>query len=86
MQFRGSNATGSDFGQYDRYVLDTLQPALEFDVTSASIPVWSNNTATDTAHPSRTIYEKGASLIRMMQAFITEETLIVGLRNYLEMQ
>jgi aminopeptidase N len=84
MQFLGSAATGSDFGQLDRYVLDVLQPAMDFDVTSSSIPVWSNTTDQNIDHPARTIYEKGASLIRMMQGFLSEATLISGLRKYLD--
>jgi aminopeptidase N len=38
MQFIGSTATGSNFGQLDRYVLDTIQLAMDYDVTTNSVP------------------------------------------------
>jgi len=84
MQFIGSTATGSDFGQIDRYTIDVIQLAMDFDVTANSVPVHSDVTDQVVNQPSRIIYEKAAALIRMMQGFLSEDTLIKGLKNYLK--
>jgi aminopeptidase N len=86
MQFVGSTGSESEFQQIDRYLLDGLQLAMDFDVTPNSEPVRSNVTDVVVSQPSRIIYEKAGALIRMMQGFLTEDTLIKGLRNYLKAQ
>jgi len=86
MQFIGSNASGTDFGQIDRYTIDVIQLAMDYDVTSATEPVHSSVTDVVVDQASRIAYEKAAALIRMMQSFLTEQTLITGLQKYLKKQ
>jgi aminopeptidase N len=80
----GANATDKDFGAMDRYPIDKIQIAMEVDAGPTTAPIRTNITDQLSSTPSRIIYEKGASLIRMMQGFLGEDTFIKGIRNYLD--
>jgi aminopeptidase N len=86
LQFIGANSSLTQSGVMDRYTIDVIQLAMAFDAGPNTEPVRSNVTDEITNQNSRIIYEKGASLLRMMQGFLTEETLIAALRNYLDKQ
>lgn len=86
MQFIAANHSGEDFRSLDRYVIDATQVAMAYDESDSTEPVRSNVTDRVVNIASRVIYEKAASLIRMMQSFLTEETLIKALRVYLKRQ
>ncbi|ODM93469.1 Thyrotropin-releasing hormone-degrading ectoenzyme, partial [Orchesella cincta] len=84
LQFIGANFSGGDFRSLDRYVIDVTQLAMAYDELDTTEPVHSNITHRVVDQASRVVYEKAAGLIRMMQSFLTEETLIKGLRTYLK--
>lgn len=84
MQFLGANAALSRHGVLDRYTIDVIQLAMDFDAGPTTEPVRSNVTDVVTNQATRIVYEKAGALIRMMQGFLTEETLIKGLRVYLD--
>jgi len=84
MELLGSAATGFDVDALERYTVDKIQAAMAFDVGPSSQPVRSNDTDSLSSSPSTIIYQKGASLIRMMQGFLTEQTFIGAIRNYLD--
>ncbi|CAL8096507.1 unnamed protein product [Orchesella dallaii] len=83
-QFIGANYSGGDFRSLDRYVIDVTQLAMAYDESVNTEPVHSSITHRVVDQASRVVYEKAAGLLRMMQSFLTEETLIKGLRNYLK--
>ena len=64
--------------------LGSLQNALNVDAGPQSTPVHMENEEDVVNAPGAIIYDKGSCLIRMMQGFLTEETLIHGLQNYLK--
>jgi len=84
MQFFGSTGSEVGYEEHDRYILDGLQLALDFDATSASVPVHSSDFDIVVNQPSRIIYEKAGALIRMMQSFLTEPTFQKALQVYLK--
>ena len=72
-------------GILDRFVLESVQPALGYDALTSSHPI-----SIPVNHPNeiseifdRISYGKGASIIRMMDKFLTTETFRQGLTNYL---
>ncbi|XP_021959607.1 endoplasmic reticulum aminopeptidase 2 isoform X2 [Folsomia candida] len=83
MELLAENATGFDVEAMDRYPLDKFQVAMAYDVGPNTGPVHHNDTTIVNSQPSTIIYQKAASLIRMMQGFLSEETFIAGIRNYL---
>ncbi|CAL8114162.1 unnamed protein product [Orchesella dallaii] len=81
----GVQMTYPEFDPWDRFINDVYQVAMEADSTSATHPV-ANEPATiaDIGGIYDDIaYEKGASLIKMMQSFLTENVVQTGLRRYL---
>ena len=83
LQFLGAEDAEPQLEPMNRVVIDTIQLAMENDILPASHPIsgsWIDDIQTQN---SRIIYEKGASLIRMMQGFLGEETLLAGLKTYL---
>lgn len=85
-QFIAANHSGEDFRSLDRYVIDVTQLSMAYDESENTEPVHSNVTDRIVNQAARIVYEKAAGLIRMMQSFLTEETLIKGLRAYLKKQ
>ncbi|OXA63021.1 Aminopeptidase N [Folsomia candida] len=79
-----ASATGSDFDAMNRYPIDKIQLAMDFDAGATTQPIRSNVTDELGGIPSRIIYEKAASIIRMMQSFLGEATFIAAIRNYLD--
>jgi len=86
MMHVAANHSGEDFRSLDRYVVDVVQIAMAYDEQDTTEPVHSNVTDRVVGQASRIIYEKAAALIRMMQSFLTEDTLMKGIRNYLKRQ
>lgn len=86
MQFVGAEHSGEDFGSLQRQVIDTIQLAMDFDVTAAAVPVWSEVVDQVVVLPTRSAYEKPGALLRMIQGFLTENTFIRGLQEYLKAQ
>ncbi len=84
MQFIGASQALTQHGIMDRYTIDVTILAMDFDAGSTTEPVRNGVTDQVTNQNSRIIYEKAAALIRMMQFFLTEDTLIKGLRVYLD--
>jgi len=84
----GDEASDDYFGSKERMVLDTVQLAMEADVGTNTHAVRGDSTTEIQSQNSRIIYEKGASLIRMMEAFLNNgttkpTTLQTGLHQYL---
>ncbi len=84
LQFLGVESAEPQLEAKNRMVVDTVQLAMENDILPTSHPISGSWTGDIQTQNSRIIYEKGASLIRMMQAFLTEPTLLAGLKSYLE--
>lgn len=84
MQFLGANVALPQHDILNRYTIDVIQLAMDFDAGPTTEPVRSNVTDQVNNQPSRVIYEKAGALIRMMQGFLTEATLIKGLQTYLD--
>ena len=84
MQFHGANAAAPQFEPMQRVTIDTLQRALDFDAGPEAVPVHMTDEINVVGAPSRIIYDKGSSIIRMMNAFLTKGTLLAGLRQYLK--
>ena len=84
MQFHGSNFSAEYFYPLLRVNTDTLQNALNFDAGTGSAPIYWDNEEDVLNAPGAIIYDKGASVIRMMQGFLTDQTLITGLKKYLK--
>jgi aminopeptidase N len=67
-----------------RVTIETTQRALDFDGLSTSVPVHAADEENVDIPPGPIVADKGAALIRMMNAFLTKDTLLNGLRNYLK--
>jgi aminopeptidase N len=86
-----SNTAVQDIGLEDMLPLDTLvtdsvQRAMQYDVTNATHPIhYSVETPTEIRIMFDTItYSKGASIVRMMNAMLTEPVMRTGLTDYLK--
>jgi hypothetical protein len=84
MQFYGSNASAPEFAPMQRVTIDTTQRALDFDAGTGAVPIHFTDFENAATPPSAIVYDKGASIIRMMNAFLTKDTLINGLQQYLK--
>ncbi|KAL7638669.1 UNVERIFIED_CONTAM: hypothetical protein RMT77_011241 [Armadillidium vulgare] len=84
MEYRGCNSVEPDFGILDYFLLEDFQKAMKVDMLSTAHPLTNNIT---TPGQIQTIYDtiaysKGASVIRMMNGFLTEETFRKGASHY----
>lgn len=85
MGYVGLDAAEPTYGVMDQFVTDYLHPVLVVDSLQSSHPI-----NVEVNHPDEISevfdfisYRKGASIIRMMQNFLTEATFRRGLTNYL---
>jgi aminopeptidase 2 len=85
MSPHGTNSAAPEFEPFKTSV-GSLQNALQVDAGPESTPVHMDNEEDVVGAPGAIIYDKGSCLIRMMQGFLTEETLIGGLRKYLKVK
>jgi aminopeptidase N len=82
--FVGANSTVPEFVPFERTGMDASQLGLEFDGGLGAVPIRPSDDTVLYIPPSQIVYQKGSSLIRMMQCFLTEDTLQAGLRTYLK--
>lgn len=76
-----------EYGLNDWVVVDSIQYAMQADVRGTTHPIHYSNLSTpaETRFGFDTIsYDKGASLLRMANAFLTEPLLMQGLKTYLD--
>ncbi|KAK7063250.1 hypothetical protein SK128_000615 [Halocaridina rubra] len=85
MGYIGFNYAEPTWGLLDQFVMDYIHPVLVLDSLHSSHPI-----SVEVDHPDEISeifdvisYRKGASIIRMMQHFLTESTYKKGLTNYL---
>jgi len=82
-QFIAANAIVPEFSPLERTGIDASWAGLEFDGGLGAVPIRSDDETQLYIPPSQIIYQKGSSIIRMMQGFLTEGTLQGGLQDYL---
>nr|XP_045613537.1 aminopeptidase N-like [Procambarus clarkii] len=85
MGYVGLNAAEPTWGLMDQFVTDSLYTALKLDSLQSSHPI-----SVPVNHPDEISqifdaisYKKGASIIRMMQHFLSERTFRKGVTSYL---
>lgn len=81
VSYWGMNATDPEYEPLDWIVPDSYQPGMDYDATANSQPIHH-----DGSNPSRIIYQKAGSVIRMMSNILTEGTFTRGLVRYLTAQ
>jgi aminopeptidase N len=72
-----------EFNAIERLVTSDIQPALEFDAGSGSVPIHGPNSTHFVENPSAINYNKGAALVNMMRSFMTEEVFKKACNYYL---
>lgn len=72
--------------QPEQFLVNAIQPVMKFDSTLASHPIVQtvNSPAQITELFDTISYEKGASIIRMLENFIGEEKFETAVTNYLK--
>eukprot|EP00092_Neocalanus_flemingeri_P064412 GFUD01078167.1.p1 GENE.GFUD01078167.1~~GFUD01078167.1.p1 ORF type:complete len:930 (-),score=265.24 GFUD01078167.1:347-3136(-) len=85
VQYLGMEAIQPELKRLEQFVVIELQEVLKIDALSSSHPI-----SIPVKHPDEIneifdsiSYKKGASIIRMMDKFLTEDTFRQGLTNYL---
>eukprot|EP00057_Strongylocentrotus_purpuratus_P032925 XP_789392.3 PREDICTED: aminopeptidase N [Strongylocentrotus purpuratus] len=86
VEYLGTDDAEPDWGMTDQFVSADLQTALDADALITSRPIIVDvETPDDINQQFDTIsYNKGASILRMLQNFLGEETFKKGLANYLD--
>ncbi|XP_041462436.1 aminopeptidase N-like [Lytechinus variegatus] len=86
VEYLGADAAEPDWGMTDQFVAADFQTALDADALITSRPIIVDvETPDDINQQFDTIsYNKGASILRMLQNFLGEETFKKGLANYLK--
>lgn len=86
MEYLGVEAVEPEMKMLDQFVIKDLQGAMRMDALESSHPI-----SVDVNHPDEISemfdsisYLKGASIIRMMNHFLGEQTFRKGLSNYLK--
>ncbi|XP_058801112.1 endoplasmic reticulum aminopeptidase 2-like isoform X2 [Phymastichus coffea] len=84
-EYKGVSFISPEWSMMDQFILDKIQPALDLDALASSHPI-----SVQVKDPSEiesifdTIsYNKGASILYMLEGFLTEDILKVGLNDYL---
>ncbi|KAL7295649.1 hypothetical protein TKK_0011007 [Trichogramma kaykai] len=84
-EYKGVNFISPEWSMMDQFILDKIQPALDLDGLASSHPI-----STQVKDPSEiesifdTIsYNKGASILYMLEGFLNEDVLKAGLNDYL---
>jgi aminopeptidase N len=70
-------------------LVNSIQPAMQMDVSATTHPISPdrelvNNETDISALFSTIVYNKGASIIRMANAFLQDDNLLFGLQEYLD--
>ncbi|XP_065171001.1 glutamyl aminopeptidase-like isoform X3 [Atheta coriaria] len=86
IEYKGVDAAHPDWKMLDQFVLDDLHNVLKLDATLASHPIVQQATTPDeiTSLFDTISYSKGASILRMMENSISNETFQQGVTNYLK--
>ncbi|XP_035702166.1 aminopeptidase N isoform X2 [Folsomia candida] len=86
LSYMGVDAVAPEFRHGEWQLNDALQPALAYDSGPDSHPLKNSGLtpAEIDSYFSTITYEKGASINRMVEAFLTKETFKKGLIRYLE--
>ncbi|XP_008211798.2 endoplasmic reticulum aminopeptidase 2 isoform X2 [Nasonia vitripennis] len=86
-EYKGVNFISPEWSMMDQFILDKIQPALDLDALASSHPI-----SVPVKDPSEieaifdTIsYNKGASILYMLEGFLCEDVLKAGLNDYLGM-
>uniref|UniRef100_A0A6A7FVN9 Aminopeptidase N n=1 Tax=Hirondellea gigas TaxID=1518452 RepID=A0A6A7FVN9_9CRUS len=86
LEYLGVDSIEPSWQMLEQFVLDSVQSVFALDCLESSHPI-----SIPVGHPDeineifdRISYDKGASIIRMMNHFLTEPTLRKGLTNYLK--
>lgn len=84
--YLGVEMTYPEFNPWDRFVTDVIQVAMASDDTPETHPVANEPTSLEDIGGiyDDIAYQKGASLLRMMQSFLTEEVMQTAIRQYLK--
>lgn len=84
-EYKGVNFISPEWSMMDQFILDKIQPALDLDALESSHPI-----SVQVKDPSEieaifdTIsYNKGASILYMLEGFLCEDVLKAGLNDYL---
>lgn len=85
-QYLGMEAASPDLMAAEYAILDAFQYSMLYDARSTTHPLSNNVTTPDEIESmfSPISYEKGASVVRMVDGFLTRETLTKGLQSYLK--
>ncbi len=84
----GSDAVEPEMEVLDVFYPDEMYPLLRYDGTTQSHPILKdpNEVTSDNADFGIITYQRGGSMLRMLQYILTYDTLLVGLRTYLSEQ
>jgi aminopeptidase N len=77
------DAIHPEFEAINRLITSDIQPALEFDAGPSSRPIHGPNDTHFIENPSTINYNKGAALVNMMRAFMTEQHFREACKFYL---
>lgn len=84
-EYKGVSFISPEWSMMDQFILDKIQPALDLDALASSHPI-----SVPVKDPSDiesifdTIsYNKGASILYMLEGFLNEKILRAGLNDYL---
>lgn len=85
-QYLGMEAASPDLMGHEYAILDAVQFSMLYDAGVNTHPLSHNVTTPEEIEEmfSTISYEKGASIVRMMEGFLTRETLRKGLQAYLK--
>ncbi|CAN7982366.1 unnamed protein product [Ixodes hexagonus] len=85
VEYLGVNVVQKDWGMLDQIVVNEVQAVMELDALKSSHPVSVpvHNPDEINENFDKISYSKGASIIRMMNYFLTEEIFRKGVTNYL---
>ncbi|XP_017084638.2 glutamyl aminopeptidase [Drosophila eugracilis] len=85
MQYKGVNAVHADWGMLEQFQIVALQPVLLYDAKLSSHPIVQKVESPDeiTAIFDTISYEKGGSVIRMLETLVGAEKFEEAVTNYL---
>ncbi|XP_016980391.2 glutamyl aminopeptidase [Drosophila rhopaloa] len=85
MQYKGVNAVHSDWGMIEQFQIVALQPVLVYDAKLSSHPIVQKVETPDeiTAIFDTISYEKGGSVIRMLETLVGADKFEEAVTNYL---
>ncbi|KAJ8684054.1 hypothetical protein QAD02_019846 [Eretmocerus hayati] len=85
-EYKGVSHISPEWSMMDQFILDKIQPALDLDALASSHPI-----SVPVKDPSEIesifdpiSYNKGASVLYMLEGFLSEHTLRIGLNDYLK--